>query len=103
MTNTVQLNQTEAQILRALLAKAKLNGKQNGKPVVFAIQERENLVVLKESSYQKLLEKIDEAETIAAINEAWEDVKAGRVRPAKEVMEEIRKEFGLSKPRVKLR
>ena len=103
MTNTVELNQTEAQILEILLAKAKLNGKKNGKPVMFSIQERENLVVLKASSYQKLLDKIEEAETIAAINEAWEDVKAGRVRPAKEVMEEIRKEFGLSKPRVKLR
>ena len=103
MTNTVELNQTEAQILQALLAKAKSNGKKNGKPVMFSIQERENLVVLKASSYQKLLDKIEEAETIAAINEAWEDVKAGRVRPAKEVMEEIRKEFGLSKPRVKLK
>ena len=103
MTNTVELNQTEAQILQALLAKAKSNGKKNGKPIVFSIQERENLVVLKESSYQKLLDKIEEAETIAAIQEGWEAAQAGRVRPAREVLEDLRQEFGFADPPVKPR
>ena len=97
MTNTVELNQTEAQILKALLAKAKLNGK----PIVFSIKDGEDLVVLKASRYQQLLDEIEEAETIAAINEGLADIAAGRGRPAKEFMEELRQEFGTAKAKRK--
>ena len=101
MTNTVELNQTEAKILQALLAKAKLNGKKNGKPIVFSIQNDESLIVLHERSYQKLLDRLEEAETIAAINEGVEDMKAGRGIPADEFLVELRQEFGAPKTKRK--
>jgi hypothetical protein len=103
MTNTVELNQTEARILRILMAKAKPKGGKNDKPVVFSIEGRKSLVVLPVRAYQKLLGKLDAAETRAAIYEGLEDLKAGRCRPAREVMEELCKEFGLATPRVNLR
>ena len=102
MTNTVELNQTEVQILQALLAKAKLNGKQNGKPIVFSIEGGENLVVMQGRSYQKLLDKLEEAETVAAINEGLEDMKAGRGIPAKAFLAELRQEFGTAKAKRKV-
>ncbi len=39
-------------------------------------------------------EREDYNETVAAIMEAYEDVKAGRTRPAEEVLEELRVEHG---------
>ncbi len=101
MTNTVQLNQTEAQILEALLAKAKLNGNKNGMPIVFSIEGSENLVVLQSRSYQKLLDRLEEVETVAAINEGLEDMKAGRGIPAKEFLAELQQEFGTAKAKRK--
>ncbi len=103
MTNTVELNQTEAEILKALLAKASLNGTHNGKPIELTVKGSEDVVVPQASSYQQLLDEIEEAETIAAINEGLADIEAGRTRPAREVMEELCREFGLSEPRVNLR
>ena len=101
MTNTIELNQAETDVLKALMAKAHLQAKQSDDPVVFSLDENEDLVLLQASRYQKLLdyiEEIEEAETVAAIDEGMADIEAGRVRPAKEFFAELRKEFGFSEP-----
>ena len=46
-------------------------------------------------SYQKLMELVEEAKTLAGIRKGLEDMKAGRGRPADEVTAEIGREFGL--------
>ena len=99
MTNTVELNQTQVQVLQEVLAQANLNGK----PIVLSFRDSENWVVLKASRYEQMIEAIEEAETVAAIQEGWEAAQAGRMRPAREVLEDLRNEFGFADPPVKPR
>ncbi|MGH9755017.1 MAG: type II toxin-antitoxin system Phd/YefM family antitoxin [Blastocatellia bacterium] len=44
--------------------------------------------------YQKLLEELDHAEAIAGIQRGLEAMEAGRTRPVKEFLAELREEFG---------
>ena len=96
MSETVELDQAQTQKLLRLLAKANLSDR----PILLSIKGCEDLVVMKTSYYQEMLDELEEAD-IAAINEGCEDMKAGRGRPWREVMEELRKEFGLSEPQFK--
>ena len=48
------------------------------------------LVVQDASSYQSLLERLDRLETVEAIRRGLKDVEEGRVRDAREALEELR-------------
>jgi hypothetical protein len=56
----------------------------NGHPVVLTINGRAELVVQDAASYQKLLDRIDELETLEGIKRGLADVEAGRVTPLRE-------------------
>jgi prevent-host-death family protein len=58
-------------------------------PLVLTINGKAKLVVQDASSYQALMELIDQLRTIAAVKEGLGDVKAGRTRPAREALEEL--------------
>jgi hypothetical protein len=48
---------------------------------------------VRNSTYEKLVELLDRLETIEAIRNGLEEMKAGKGRPATEVLERIREKY----------
>ena len=71
----------------------------SGRPVVLTVNGKAKVVVQDAHSYQKLVDSLDRAETLEAIRQGLEDIKAERTRPVKEFLEELRKEFGFPEKR----
>lgn len=67
--------------------------KATGEPEVLTVDGRAELVVQSAEAYQKLLDKLEELDTRAAILEGIAEVDAGKARPAAEVFAEIRREL----------
>lgn len=101
-TISFELAETDAQILQALLDKARNAGKglaellaelkQSGRPLTLAVASG-GLVLQDLASYEQLLEELETAEAVAGIKQGLESMKAAKGRPAKEVLEELRQEF----------
>jgi prevent-host-death family protein len=64
--------------------------KKTGHPVVLTINGKAELVVQDTASYQKLVELADRAERMDALKSSLDDMKAGRVIPADDVLAEMR-------------
>lgn len=67
--------------------------KKTGEPEVLTVDGKAELVVQSAAAYQKLLDKIEELDTRAALFEGLADVEAGRTMPAAEVFAELRQEL----------
>ena len=67
----------------------------SGNPMVLTVNGKAKLVVQDASSYQKLLDDLDEAEAVAGIRRGLEDVAQGRTQPAKRAFAELRKKHGI--------
>ena len=67
--------------------------KETGHPVVLTINGKAELVVQDTASYQKLIELAERAERMDALKASVEDMKAGRVIPADDVLAEMRQIF----------
>jgi len=108
-TVTIQVDQTTAEVVRALMAEAEMEGtstaglltelQESGEPLIIAINGGEKVVMQEAGSYQKLLEDLDRAEAIAGIQRGLEAMKAGRSRPVREFLAELRQEFGFPETR----
>jgi PHD/YefM family antitoxin component YafN of YafNO toxin-antitoxin module len=64
--------------------------KETGHPVVLTINGKAELVVQDSASYQKLIELADRAERMEALRASIDDMRAGRVIPAEDVLAEMR-------------
>lgn len=64
--------------------------KETGHPVVLTINGKAELVVQDTASYQKLIELAERAERMDALKASLDDMKAGRVIPAADVLAEMR-------------
>jgi PHD/YefM family antitoxin component YafN of YafNO toxin-antitoxin module len=64
--------------------------RESGHPVVLTINGKAELVVQDSASYQKLLELAERAERMEALLASAEDMRAGRVGPAEEMLAEMR-------------
>jgi PHD/YefM family antitoxin component YafN of YafNO toxin-antitoxin module len=64
--------------------------KETGHPVVLTINGKAELVVQDTASYQKLIELAARAERMDALKASIEDMKAGKVVPAGDVLAEMR-------------
>lgn len=60
--------------------------KHSGQPVLLTVEGKPELVVQDAGSY---LAMIDRLETIAAVREGLEDIKQGRLQPAREAMKQV--------------
>src|SRR5438045_677865 len=69
--------------------------KKAGEPIVFSVCGTVDLVVQDEASFEQLLDLIDRIETIEGIRVGLEEMKAGKGRPAEELFEELRQEYGI--------
>ena len=64
--------------------------KETGHPVVLTINGKAELVVQDSASYQKLIELADRAERMEALRASIDDMRAGKVIPADDVLAEMR-------------
>ncbi len=64
--------------------------KSGGRPVVLTINGKAELVVQDAASYQKLLDLAERAERMDALRASLDDMKAGRVSPAEDMLAEMR-------------
>lgn len=58
-------------------------------PLVLTVNGRAELVVQDAASYQEMLDRLEDLELAAAIRVGLEDVKAGRVQPARQALREL--------------
>ena len=68
--------------------------KETGHPLVLTINGKAELVVQDTAAYQKLIELAERAQRMDALKASLDDVKAGRVVPAEEVLAEMRQILG---------
>ena len=64
--------------------------KESGHPVVLTINGKAELVVQDSASYQKLIELADRAERMEALQASIDDMRAGKVIPADDMLAEMR-------------
>jgi|ERR1035438_3541804 prevent-host-death family protein len=69
--------------------------KKTKRPIVFTVNGKPEAVLQDPAAYQLLLDLAAIAEEDEAIRKGMEDVRAGRVRPLKEVFDEMRAKYDI--------
>jgi len=69
--------------------------KENKTPLVLTVNGRAELVVQNAESYQLMLERLERAETVAAIRHGIEQAERGEGIPLEEAEKRLRKKHGL--------
>ena len=69
--------------------------KKSKRPVVLTVKGKAEAVVQDAESYQHLLDIAARADVNEAIRQGLDDVAHGRTRPAKEVFDELRTQYGI--------
>ena len=71
--------------------------KKSGSPLVLTINGKAEVVVQDARAYQALLERIERAESVAAIRQGIDEFERGEGRPARKALEELRRKHGISR------
>jgi len=71
--------------------------KQNKTPLVLTVNGRAELVVQDAEGYQLMLERLDRAETLAAIRRGIEQSERGEAIPLNQAEKQLRKKHGFSR------
>ena len=66
--------------------------RETGSPLVLTVNGKAELVVQDAAAYQALLDRV---ETIEGIQRGLQDVKAGRMKPAMQVFDRLRRKHGI--------
>jgi prevent-host-death family protein len=69
--------------------------RKSGQPAVLTVRGKAELVVQDAESYQKLLDALDQAESVAGIRRGLEQAERGEGRPARQVLERIANAKGI--------
>lgn len=69
--------------------------KKNKRPVILTVKGRAEAVVQDADSYQRLLDIAARADASEGIRQGMEDLRQGRHRPAREALDEFRREHGI--------
>jgi prevent-host-death family protein len=64
---------------------------ESRRPTLLTVNGRAEVVVQDAASYQELMERIERAEAILAIQEGLDSAARGEGRPARELFDELRK------------
>jgi PHD/YefM family antitoxin component YafN of YafNO toxin-antitoxin module len=65
--------------------------KETGEPEVLTVDGRAEIVVQSAEGYQRLLDRLEELETVAGLREGMRDAEAGRTKPARGVFATLRR------------
>ena len=68
--------------------------KEDKTPLVLTVNGRAELVVQDAESYQLMLDRLERAETIAAIRRGRKDAEEGRMMPFEEAVSKLREKHG---------
>ena len=71
--------------------------KKSKGPVVLTVNGRAEIVVQDAKAYQEMLERVERAETVAALRQGIEEFERREGRPAREALEELRRKHGISR------
>jgi prevent-host-death family protein len=71
--------------------------KKSKGPVVLTVNGRAEIVVQDAMAYQEMLERVERAETVAALRQGIEEFERGEGRSAREALEELRRKHGISR------
>jgi PHD/YefM family antitoxin component YafN of YafNO toxin-antitoxin module len=71
--------------------------KKTHAPEVLTVNGKAELVIQDARSYQRLLDRLYRMETLAAIHEGMASAERGELKPAIQVLEEMRAKYGLSR------
>ena len=71
--------------------------KEKRSPLVLTVNGRAEVVVQDAASYQELLDRLERAETLAAIRQGIEQIDRGQGMPLKEAEKQLRKKHGFSR------
>jgi prevent-host-death family protein len=69
---------------------------QSEKPIVLTVNGEAQIVVQDAKAYQKLLERLEYAETLAELRQGIKEIEEGKGVPAKEALEDLRRKHGIS-------
>jgi prevent-host-death family protein len=69
--------------------------KKTKKPLILTVNGKAEAVVQDAEAYQRLLDIAAQADEKEGIRQGLEDVKKGRLRPARDVLEKFRREHGI--------
>lgn len=68
--------------------------KETKTPLVLTVNGRAELVVQDAGSYQEMLDRLERAETMAALRRGLKDAEAGRMIPLDEAVKKLRAKHG---------
>jgi PHD/YefM family antitoxin component YafN of YafNO toxin-antitoxin module len=71
--------------------------KEKKTPLVLTVNGRAELIVQDADSYQELLDRLERAETVAAIRQGMEQFERGEGIPLKQAERRVRKKQGFSR------
>ncbi len=71
--------------------------KENKTPMVLTVNGRAEVIVQDAASYQALLDRLERAETVAAIRQGIEQFERGKGIPLKQAERRLRKRHGFSR------
>ena len=71
--------------------------KKTRTPEVLTVNGKAELVVQDAASYQSMLNRLHYLETLAAIQEGMASAERGELKPAAQVLAEMRAKYGLSR------
>jgi prevent-host-death family protein len=69
--------------------------KQTQRPIVLTVNSKPEAVIEDAAAYQRLLDLAALADEDEAIRQGLDDIAHGRTRPARDVFDELRKEYGI--------
>ena len=67
------------------------------RPMVLTLNGRATAVVMDAGSYERIMEIVEQANTLSAVAEGLEDAKRGRTKPARAFVEEMRRKHKISR------
>ena len=70
--------------------------KKTRRPVVLTVNGKAELVVQDAESYQKILDRLDKLEAVAAIRLGIAAAAEGRIKPARKALAELQEKLGIS-------
>jgi PHD/YefM family antitoxin component YafN of YafNO toxin-antitoxin module len=71
--------------------------KETHAPEVLTVNGKAELVIQDAESYQRLLDRLHHMETLTAIQEGMASAERGELKPAAQVLDEMRVKYGLAR------
>jgi PHD/YefM family antitoxin component YafN of YafNO toxin-antitoxin module len=71
--------------------------KETHAPEVLTVNGKAEIVIQDAEGYQRMMDRLHHMETVAAIQEGMASAERGELKPAAQVLDEMRAKYGLSR------